>query len=1273
MKKKICWILLIVLLVQMLPLHRVFATPQEHPGDTRIKQVGGKPSIGYDNSPSNRGFYADIQWDLPTFGGVYQYFNVYYKKDGENYKPYGSSLASDVTEVRLSKLDSGTIYHAYVNAVHAHSDSDPDYPSQIHSSVAEEDDTVMFLTGIDVSVYPKGTEEIEIVWDDVMLNNQRIGYRIYIAQSRDFATTSPIEVYPENIGPSGAVKPVAGNKLSYIAKNRKPGTVYYVKVEPVIHDTRIDVSPFQKVAVGYTYIPATMTRVSAGTDYDIWKMEWERVTSSVSGTEETEYIIMQQETGDLWKSIGGQKDVIRYVKVYHGEEDRYKYKVRVYIQDEVDDYGNPLYIESNELSAYVSEVPYHPAVPDIRHSIPENPEEHMEIGEDSIKIIWYAPIGADGEIDTSIYYDLWITTDPTELNDDVTPPTISDLQPDEENYVYEKIGDSLTDYIVAYQYTFEDLEPNTTYYIKMVAKKRFMVNIEGTITEVFYNSDPAIEIVLTDSGEIYVPTAPAKPPFELKKDDEGNLYVDQTSVTVQWKTGWFEIKDPVTGEWILYISSIHGDISAYESREIQYDSGVKFAIGYMELPDDLDDYSILRSEPLQITEIPNLYGDTHSTMEYTITNLDPNRIYIIWLRAYRDFDNMSEPSDPVIVTTDPDYNIPLEKPAVPKWTRAAARDNNEGVELAWDRSTERHGLYYTYYLKYGNQDNIQAANQEIEIPSTYFDVADYYLVEGLEPLTTYYFWVMVEVSNDEGEMESSEWSDSKVVTTTQYVAPDTPTGFGIKNSADAIGKNHITYEWNHDSDGVDYILEFADNPDYEDAQKFEISGEWEYKVENLTSNKRYYARLYAVDKETGLVSFPTHTVAVKTLRSDDDYDTDDDNETVIEGPFIEDGYDKDSDEWTKEIIGIDADRFLEIIVTDRYLDYKIDMSDPPSSYKPLKRRRVRVAYKVFDGLSQAKENLIIDIGKGGVFTIRPYVLKVSELSRFFSNSEDVVVDLVFDDSMSTSVFYQLNVNPVNMVQLDIELRSGSTVIPIDKLNKPMQVTMSYDDLYWYYGGNVQAAILKQSNFGAQWTYLASESMSKWDSSDAFIHFETLHTGKMGIVMKNDEWRFLDISSHWAASDIRLIFSKYNIKSVSESQTMFYPENAITVNDCTKFILDALGVEYNESNYMQIAVKAGLMRHVKNREYISRQEAIAMLMRLYEIKTGEKIEVVNTPVIVQYRDMSTVGSDFKEIIEFAAQKGIIIGKSDTILAPAENVTRAEVIAMLRRTLQAVGEL
>jgi hypothetical protein len=60
----------------------------------------------------------------------------------------------------------------------------------------------------------------------------------------------------------------------------------------------------------------------------------------------------------------------------------------------------------------------------------------------------------------------------------------------------------------------------------------------------------------------------------------------------------------------------------------------------------------------------------------------------------------------------------------------------------------------------------------------------------------------------------------------------------------------------------------------------------EYKVDGLKSNFRYFARLIARNPEKDVDSEPTQSLTVRTERSDDDYDSDQNIENVVSGDFI---------------------------------------------------------------------------------------------------------------------------------------------------------------------------------------------------------------------------------------------------------------------------------------------------------------------------------------------------------------------------------------------------
>jgi len=103
-----------------------------------------------------------------------------------------------------------------------------------------------------------------------------------------------------------------------------------------------------------------------------------------------------------------------------------------------------------------------------------------------------------------------------------------------------------------------------------------------------------------------------------------------------------------------------------------------------------------------------------------------------------------------------------------------------------------------YYLKYGLEDNINTATGNIKVTPEDLENSVYTRITDLTPNTLYYFWIQAEAVGKNGETIRSEWSDSYLVI-----------------------KNTITYEWMQE-ENLEYILELADNVDYEDAVEYKV-------------------------------------------------------------------------------------------------------------------------------------------------------------------------------------------------------------------------------------------------------------------------------------------------------------------------------------------------------------------------------------------------------------------------------------------------------------------
>jgi len=144
----------------------------------------------------------------------------------------------------------------------------------------------------------------------------------------------------------------------------------------------------------------------------------------------------------------------------------------------------------------------------------------------NVQLVWDAPqVGTTGEIDYSLYYDIWVSENATSFDDD--DKVVGNLKIDKgntEELIYKQNGET----VVGMKTILEGLKTNRTYYIKIVAKRKYGENDYTT-------SLPAIkEISIDKVGDVYEPPVIGKPPLQLKD-------TTQESLTIAWAEKWYEV------------------------------------------------------------------------------------------------------------------------------------------------------------------------------------------------------------------------------------------------------------------------------------------------------------------------------------------------------------------------------------------------------------------------------------------------------------------------------------------------------------------------------------------------------------------------------------------------------------------------------------------------------------------------------------------------------------------------------------------------------------
>jgi hypothetical protein len=185
-------------------------------------------------------------------------------------------------------------------------------------------------------------------------------------------------------------------------------------------------------------------------------------------------------------------------------------------------------------------------------------------------------------------------------------------------------------------------------------------------------------------------------------------------------------------------------------------------------------------------------------------------------------------------------------------------------------------------------------------------------------------------------------------------------------------------------------------------------------------------------------------------------------------------------------------------------------------------------------------------------------------------------------------------------------------------------------------------------------------------------------------------KFKDVNSNWAEEAVNDMGSRMVISGVGEDR--FEPSRDITRAEFASIVVRALGLmpgkgsnPFNDvsstswyCDYVKTAVEYNIITGYGNGSFgpndkITREQAMTIIKKAMQI-TGLKVEINSEEVkelLSTYTDANTASVWAKENIAACVKSGIVTGRGSSVIAPGNNITRAETAVLVRKLLQKSG--
>lgn len=675
------------------------------------------------------------------------------------------------------------------------------------------------------------------------------------------------------------------------------------------------------------------------------------------------------------------------------------------------------------------------------------------------------------------------------------------------------------------------------------------------------------------------------------------------------------------------------------------------------------DQSEVKNTWIDVTEeIKDTTLEGVSGKSITVTNdsngekLKPNTAYVVLISAAREIEGEWKYSivpSYILGTTGTDHESNLENPTTPRlynYEKTDVRDTEISVRWIYNSSFE----YELVYSRLDDPDNAEVYEFTEDDKKTFVNGAEAYVtIAGLLPETTYNFWLRAKQKAEVAgsKVETSDWSTPVTSTTLTLANPLPPSGLGkaAYQSIQEAGKDfqpisddHIAVEWMRNASDLankdkrmtySYVVQIADNPQFLDETSVEVGGENKdenkpaedkndteedkkkdeeaitYEIlskslvnfSNLRANRPYYFRVKTVlnfvdgDKKITKESEFTSYIKLISSKSNNEYDGGGNPNVVEYDKPIEQTYKNDI--WTYELV--DAAKITTGIVNDKNQYYTITMENYKNKYDAL-TRRVKMPMKIIQTLSNQGMSLRIQTNIG-IYEIPGQSLK--HYIADYQGVDSLQIDLSRKSATDIALYVRSSPEQYQSGEkLDITLRGSNKKTTINTLDHPMRVKLKIEAPGAY-------------NYSSYKTYLYNYAVGEWQeqsykvdmSDNSYLVYSTLYTGLNALYL-----RTVSDSNSNSSYIMNALSSMYNVSGLGSPFTQNSKVGA------SQYVTLMLGLAKNSKqiNLIQGASEADYKAAKSAGIYsggqgnVTREQALAGVVKLYEIKHGNKIKASN---------------------------------------------------------------